>query len=128
LSIKGSLLHALLDDVGIFGISTKLAAIEAIGRVSPRSPRINYQMAGRAAHIGLLFFRFITLGLVVSSCCADGRLREMRPTTTLKRAAAIVRATDRKPERFSPKIVVAFSLRNAKWEYTSWVADYCFGF
>ena len=44
-------------------------------------------MAGRAAHVGLPFFRFITLGSVVSSCCADDRLREMRPTTTLKRTA-----------------------------------------
>jgi hypothetical protein len=42
-------------------------------------------MAGRAAHVGLLFIRFITLGSVVSSCYAHDRLREMRPTTTLKR-------------------------------------------
>jgi hypothetical protein len=87
LSIKDFLLDALLDDVGILGIGTKLAAIEAIGRVFPSSSRINYQMAGRAPHIGLLFFRFITLGSVVSSCCAHDRLREIRPTTTLKRAA-----------------------------------------
>jgi hypothetical protein len=42
LSIKDFLLHASLDGIGIFGISTKLAAIEAIGRVFPSSPRINY--------------------------------------------------------------------------------------
>src|SRR5205807_7149016 len=46
-------------------------------------------MAGRAAHVGLLFIKFITLGSVVSSCCAHDWLREMRPTTTLKRAAGV---------------------------------------
>jgi hypothetical protein len=34
--------HASLDGCRNFGISTKLAAIEAIGRVLPSSPWINY--------------------------------------------------------------------------------------
>jgi len=66
LSIKDFLLHALLDGCRNFEISAKLAAIES-SRVFPSSPWINYQVAGGAAHIGLLFFRSITSASVVSS-------------------------------------------------------------
>jgi hypothetical protein len=98
LSIKDFLLPASLDGVGIFRIGAKLAAIEAIGRVFPSRPRINYQMAERTAHIDLLFFSFITLGSVVSSCYADDCSRELRPTTTLKRAAGAA-------ERLSARLI-----------------------
>jgi hypothetical protein len=49
LSIKEFLLRALLrtlvEGCRNFGISAKLAAIEAINRVFPSSPGIDYQMA-----------------------------------------------------------------------------------
>jgi hypothetical protein len=41
-SIMSFFLHASLDGCRNFGISAKLAAIEAIGRVFPSSPWINY--------------------------------------------------------------------------------------
>ena len=72
LSIKNFLLRTSLDGCTDLRISAKLAAEKAIVRVFPRSPWINYYVAGKAAHIGSLFFRLITLGSVVGSCGPDG--------------------------------------------------------
>jgi hypothetical protein len=84
MSIKHFLLYELLDSCKNFGIGAKLAAIEAIDRVFPSSPWINYCVG--TAHIGLLGLPFITLASVVSSVWFRRRLYEMRSTRTLKRA------------------------------------------
>jgi hypothetical protein len=91
MSIKHFLLYELLDSCKNFGIGAKLAATEAIGRVFPSSPWINYCVAAGTAHIGLLGLSFITLASVVSSFWFRRRLYEMRSTTTLKRAELVER-------------------------------------
>jgi hypothetical protein len=117
MSIKHFLLYELLNSCKNFGIGAKLAAIEAIDRVFPSCPWINYCVAAGTAHIGLLGLPFITLASVASSFWFRRRLYEMRSTRTLKRAALEERRRYARKHAAAPTLHDQAALADAQNKY-----------